>query len=94
MNLEKIGGMLAENNEEARDYYKKAMVLFSQERDDKCLIYLDKAIELTPANEKLNSFRDTVVEFMETRKVMNQLQKNKLEMIKERERLKAKGIWK
>jgi len=92
--FEEMGMKLAESNEESRDCYKKAMILFDQERYDKSLNYLDKAIELTPANVRLNDYRDTVVEMMEIKKILNKFKKTKLELIKETERLKQKGILK
>jgi len=91
---EAMGHILAENNEESRSNYKNAMTLFEQEKYDESLTYLDKAIKSAPANERLNDCRGTIVELMEIRKSFDKIEKMKLEMIKERQRLIDKGIWK
>jgi len=92
--FEEMGKVLAENNEESWDYYKKAMIQFDQEKYVESINYLDKAIELTPANERLNDYRDTVIEMMEIKKLFNDCRKRESEMFKERENLIKKGIWK
>ncbi len=86
--------VLSENNVESRSHYKKAMILFDQERYNESLNYLDKAIELAPANVRLNDFRDTVFEMMEIKKILNECKKRESEMLKERENLIKKGVWK
>jgi tetratricopeptide (TPR) repeat protein len=93
-NWEAMGQILAENNEESLSNYKKAVTLFEQEKYDESLAYLDKAIEITPANERLNDYRNAVVEMMEIRKSFDKIKKMKSEMIKERQRLIDIGIWK
>ena len=92
--LEEMGKILAENNDESRNHYKTSMALFDQGKYNESLDYLDKAIELAPANERLNDFRDTVVEMMEIKTIFDECKKRELEMIKERENLIKKGIWK
>jgi len=92
--FEEMGKILAENNEESRKNYKTSMELFDQEKYDESLDYLDKAIEFAPANARLNDFRDTVVEIIKIKTVFDECKKRELEMLKERENLIKKGIWK
>jgi len=92
--LDEMAKILAETNDESRMYYNKSMMLFDQERYDESLDYLDKAIESAPANVRLYDFRDTIVVMMEIKKIMNECKERELEMLKERENLIKKGVWK
>jgi len=92
--LEQMGKILDENNEESRNHYNTSMKLFNQEKYEESLDHLEKAISFAPANERLNHFRDTIVEIIEIKTALNECKKRESEMLKEREKLIKKGIWK